>query len=206
MSSVNGLGGNSPVQKIISNPIYRSVPTDPSKSSSATDKVELKSDCRVVGALLSRWLKMNSARPSGSGVSAVVWPRMPVERVGLHVFPPSAGVSAIVSGGTVNMSSAGDLQLTGGAAAGSQALILGGSTIDLHVGGLLALDGTSDNDSWARVQTATTSGQINLYFPSASSGGYFVDGFQRLKHGEDGFFTGDKPAKSGTSLFLHYGE
>ena len=51
MSSVNGLGGNSPVQKIISNPIYRSVPTDPSKSSSATDKVELSGMSHLLKAL-----------------------------------------------------------------------------------------------------------------------------------------------------------
>ena len=70
---------------------------------------------------------------------------------------------------------------------------------------MLALDGTSDTGSWARVQTSTTSGTVNLYFPTATSGGYLVDGFQRLKHGEDGFFTGDKPAKSGSTLFLHYG-
>jgi filamentous hemagglutinin family protein len=118
----------------------------------------------------------------------------------------SAGVSAIVSGGAVNLSSARDLRLLGGAAAGSQALVLGGNTIDLRVGGVLALDGTSDNGAWARVQTATTSGRINLYFPNASSGGYDVDGFQRLKHGEDGFYTGDKPAKAGTTLFLNYGQ
>ena len=51
MSSVNGLGGNSPVQKIISNPIYRSVPTDPSKSSSASDKVELSGMSHLLKAL-----------------------------------------------------------------------------------------------------------------------------------------------------------
>ena len=51
MSSVNGLGGNSPVLKIINNPIYRSVPTDPSKSSSATDKVELSGMSHLLKAL-----------------------------------------------------------------------------------------------------------------------------------------------------------
>jgi anti-sigma28 factor (negative regulator of flagellin synthesis) len=51
MSSVNGVGGNSPVQKIISNPIYRSVPTDPSKPSSATDKVELSGMSHLLKAL-----------------------------------------------------------------------------------------------------------------------------------------------------------
>jgi hypothetical protein len=123
----------------------------------------------------------------------------------LRASDSTSGASAIVSGGTVNMSTGGDLRLVGGAAANSQALVLGGSTIGLTVGGTLRLDGNSDTGAWARVQTATTSGTINVYFPNLSSGGYFVDGFQRLKHGEDGFYTGDKPAKLGETIFVNYG-
>jgi len=113
--------------------------------------------------------------------------------------------AAVVAGGTVNVSSARDLRLIAGDAALSPALILGGNRVDLRVGGALRLEGDHHGSS-ATVETVTTSGRINVYFPNASSGGYFVDGFQRLKHGQDGFFVGNKPAKEGKTLFLNYGQ
>lgn len=41
MSSINGLGQNSPVQKIVSNPIQKQIPAAAPEKSSATDKLEL---------------------------------------------------------------------------------------------------------------------------------------------------------------------
>jgi hypothetical protein len=41
MSGINGVGGNSPVQKIVSNPIQKSIPADAPKSTGATDKVKV---------------------------------------------------------------------------------------------------------------------------------------------------------------------
>lgn len=42
MSSINGLGSNSPIQKVVSNPIQKSLPSDgPAQISSRGDKVEL---------------------------------------------------------------------------------------------------------------------------------------------------------------------
>lgn len=54
MSSINGVGGNSPVQKIVSNPITKSTPADAPKSTGATgatDKVELSGMSHLLKAL-----------------------------------------------------------------------------------------------------------------------------------------------------------
>jgi hypothetical protein len=75
------------------------------------------------------------------------------------------------------------------------------------VGGALRLDGSQTLTEWARIQTATMDAMITVTFPNASSGGFFVDGFEgRVKHGEDGFFTADKPAKLGSTLLINYGQ
>ena len=41
MSSINNVGGNSPINRVVSNPIYKSVPPDAPKQMPATDKLEL---------------------------------------------------------------------------------------------------------------------------------------------------------------------
>jgi anti-sigma28 factor (negative regulator of flagellin synthesis) len=42
MSSINGLGGNSPINKLTSQPIYKSLPTEqPQAPARASDKLEL---------------------------------------------------------------------------------------------------------------------------------------------------------------------
>jgi len=51
MSGINGVGGNSPVQKIVSNPIHKSIPADAPKSTGATDKVELSGMSHLLKAL-----------------------------------------------------------------------------------------------------------------------------------------------------------
>ena len=51
MSSINSVGGNSPVQKIITNPIKKEIQTEAPKSSNTTDKVELSGMSHLLKAL-----------------------------------------------------------------------------------------------------------------------------------------------------------
>ena len=51
--NVNNVGSNSPVQKIVNNPIQKSVPTDPPASTPATDRVTLSGASHLLAALKS---------------------------------------------------------------------------------------------------------------------------------------------------------
>jgi flagellar biosynthesis anti-sigma factor FlgM len=51
MSGINGVGQNSPVQKIASNPIQKSLPADAPTQMGATDKVELSGMSHLLKAL-----------------------------------------------------------------------------------------------------------------------------------------------------------
>ena len=51
MNPINNVGGNSPVQKLTSNPIQKQVPTQPAHSPSATDRVELSGVGHLLKAL-----------------------------------------------------------------------------------------------------------------------------------------------------------
>ena len=53
MSGINGVGQNSPIQKIVSNPIQKSIPAEPSAQMGATDKVELSGMSHLLKALKS---------------------------------------------------------------------------------------------------------------------------------------------------------
>ena len=111
---------------------------------------------------------------------------------------------AVAAGNVVNVSTVGDLTLTGGSGWFSPALLLGGMGIDLTVGGKLKIDGITETGSFARVQTATSDGAIHITFTN-ESGDYVVDGLDgRIKHGEDGFYTGLQPAKPGDTLSVDY--
>jgi flagellar biosynthesis anti-sigma factor FlgM len=57
MSSINGIGPNSPVQKIVQQPIQKQVPADPPAQIPVTDKLELS----VMSHLLQS-LKSNDVR------------------------------------------------------------------------------------------------------------------------------------------------
>ena len=41
MSSINGIGGNNPINRVTSNPIHRSIPTEAGAKPAATDRLEL---------------------------------------------------------------------------------------------------------------------------------------------------------------------
>ncbi len=51
MSGINGVGSNSPVQKIVSSPIQKSIPADAPKSMGALEKVELSGMSHLLKAL-----------------------------------------------------------------------------------------------------------------------------------------------------------
>jgi hypothetical protein len=112
---------------------------------------------------------------------------------------------AVAGGEVVNVSTLGDFTLTGGAGFLSPALLLSIGNINLTVGGTLRIDGGSGDGSFARVQTATRDGEIHITFTNAA-GDYVVDGLDgRIKHGQDGFYTGlTKPAKPGDTFFVTY--
>ena len=51
MSSINGLGNSSPVQKIVSQPIQKQVPADAPKQLAMTDKLELSGVSHLLKSL-----------------------------------------------------------------------------------------------------------------------------------------------------------
>lgn len=53
MSGINGVGHISPVHKVVSNPIQKSIPADAAKQTGATDKVELSGMSHLLKALKS---------------------------------------------------------------------------------------------------------------------------------------------------------
>ncbi len=58
MSGINGVGHNSPVQKIVSNPIQKSIPSDGPKHTGASDKVELSGMSHLLKSLKNNDVRM----------------------------------------------------------------------------------------------------------------------------------------------------
>jgi hypothetical protein len=114
--------------------------------------------------------------------------------------------AASMLGGELMVTSAQNIALTSGSGFNANALLYSASDITMTVGGILTINGGHSLDNWARVQTQQYDGTITLNFPNASSGGFSVDGVVgRIKHGQDGLFTADKPAKLGDTLLINYG-
>jgi filamentous hemagglutinin family protein len=140
----------------------------------------------------------------GAGAQVIADGLLDVEAGSLSLVGGAAPFApAVAAGNFVNVSTQGVLRLTGGGYY-SPALLFSSTGIDLTIGGTLKIDGGSAEGSTARIQTATTDGEIRITF-SNPSGEYLVDGLQdRIKHGEDGFYTGLKPAKEGDTFFVDY--
>jgi anti-sigma28 factor (negative regulator of flagellin synthesis) len=51
MSSINQVGGSSPVQRVVTNPIQKQVPADAPRQMPATDKLELSGASHLLKAL-----------------------------------------------------------------------------------------------------------------------------------------------------------
>jgi filamentous hemagglutinin family protein len=118
---------------------------------------------------------------------------------------------AEMMGGSVNMTIDNELTLMGGGGKDAHALLFSNANFDLTIGsaigsGAIRLDAGTGSGAWAKVQTSSKNALINLFFPTLSSGGYFVNGVQGdIGKGTTGFFTDNKSAKPGTTFFTHYG-
>ena len=53
MNGIHGVGNNSPVQKIVANPVQKSLPAEPSKQMGSADKVELSGMSHLLKTLKS---------------------------------------------------------------------------------------------------------------------------------------------------------
>ncbi len=51
MSGIHGIGSNNPVQKIVSQPIHKSVPAQAAKQAKLTDKAQLANVSHLVAAM-----------------------------------------------------------------------------------------------------------------------------------------------------------
>ena len=58
MSSINGIGNNSPLQKIVSQPIHKQIPADAPRQP-VTDKVELSGMSHLLEALKSNDIRLD---------------------------------------------------------------------------------------------------------------------------------------------------
>jgi anti-sigma28 factor (negative regulator of flagellin synthesis) len=63
MSSINGVGNHSPVQKVVSQPIYKQLPADASSpSTKPTDKLELSRMSHLLKALKSNDIRVDKVQ------------------------------------------------------------------------------------------------------------------------------------------------
>jgi anti-sigma28 factor (negative regulator of flagellin synthesis) len=53
MSQINSIGGSTPVQKVVENPIQKQLPTDAAAPMRATDRLELSGASHLLAALKS---------------------------------------------------------------------------------------------------------------------------------------------------------
>ena len=59
MSSINGLGNSSPVQKIVNQPLQKQVPADAPKQLAMTDKLELSGVSHLLKSLRSNDVRVD---------------------------------------------------------------------------------------------------------------------------------------------------
>lgn len=59
MSNVSGIGSNSPIQKIVQNPISKQLPVDPPKQQPAVDKLELSGVSHLLKTLKSNDVRVD---------------------------------------------------------------------------------------------------------------------------------------------------
>jgi anti-sigma28 factor (negative regulator of flagellin synthesis) len=53
MSQINNIAGNTPIQRVVENPVQKEVPADPPAQLRATDKLELSGASHLLAALKS---------------------------------------------------------------------------------------------------------------------------------------------------------
>ena len=59
MSSINNVGGNSPVSRIVANPIHREVQTETAKPMRASDRLELSGASHLLKSLKTNDMRMD---------------------------------------------------------------------------------------------------------------------------------------------------
>ncbi|HEU0290728.1 MAG TPA: hypothetical protein VFR39_08255, partial [Burkholderiales bacterium] len=121
-------------------------------------------------------------------------------------FTTSTAPTTVSAGTLMTATSAGNLNVLGGANSGANAL-LEGMNVNLTVGttaGFLNVAGGS-NGATAQISSVSPT-TINVFFPNLGSGGYFVDGVEgAVTNGNTGFFAGGQPAVLAQNLIVTYG-
>jgi len=122
-------------------------------------------------------------------------------------FTTSTAPTTVSAGTLLTATSAGNLNVLGGANSGANAL-LEGYNVDLTVGttaGYLNID-SGLNGATAQISSVSPT-TINVYFPNLGSGGYFVNGIEGsiTDGGSTGFFAGGAPAVLAQNLIVTYG-
>lgn len=70
MSSINSVGANSPVQKIISQPVSKSFPVDGAKQTGPTDKLELSGMSHLLKTLKSNDVRADKVSSIRAAIEA----------------------------------------------------------------------------------------------------------------------------------------
>jgi len=70
MSSINGVGSNNPVNRLVNNPIFRSTETNESSRPSAVDRLELSGVSHLLGSLKSNDVRMDKVAEIKSQLEA----------------------------------------------------------------------------------------------------------------------------------------
>lgn len=70
MSSINSVGANSPVQKIIQQPIHKQTPAEPPKQLPTVDKLELSGMSHLLKALKSNDVRVDKVAEIRAAIEA----------------------------------------------------------------------------------------------------------------------------------------
>jgi len=73
MSSINGLGPNSPIQKIIQQPIQKQTPVDPPAQIPTADKLQLSGMSHLLAALKSNDVRIDKVADIRAQIEAATY-------------------------------------------------------------------------------------------------------------------------------------
>jgi hypothetical protein len=121
-------------------------------------------------------------------------------------FTTSEAQTTVSASNLMKVTTAGNLNVLGGAHSGASAL-LAGTDVDLTVGtvaGFVNINGGANGAS-ARISAGSPT-TITLFFPTLGSGGYFVNGVEgSIADDGTGFYAAGQPAILGENLLITYG-
>ena len=87
MNSINGIGTNTPIQKITSQPVHKQVPAGAGKPLPVTDKLELSGLSHLMKALKRNDIRVDKVSAIRAQIEAGIVPELQVEdrlKAGLH--------------------------------------------------------------------------------------------------------------------------